>query len=208
VVDAVQRFLLQVFPKQMLDNGALDKIEAFLINTRLLSKMSPSYEMTSVALIDLMKEKYPELFHLWLQHLERLKVHPMFEFTHLDHLAASLTTFHATILRINSQQPLRVIVALQSCPSMDDYIIQEAELLFLRQISVKFLIEQPVTKKEINDHQANLIICNYDLHVNEDFPCPIHRLPNIPTQDDWTLLMDRITHLNSATSTTNYTGYF
>lgn len=208
VVDAVQRFLLQVFPKQMLDNGALDKIEAFLINTRLLSKMSPSYEMTSVALIDLMKKKYPELFHLWLQHLERLKVHPMFEFTHLDHLAASLTTFHATILRINSQQPLRVIVALQSCPSMDDYIIQEAELLFLRQISVKFLIEQPVTKKEINDHQANLIICNYDLHVNEDFPCPIHRLPNIPTQEDWTLLMDRITHLNSATSTTNYTGYF
>lgn len=61
MVDAVQRFLLQVFPKQMLDNGALDKIEAFLINTRLLSKMSPSYEMTSVALIDLMK-KIPRAF--------------------------------------------------------------------------------------------------------------------------------------------------
>ncbi|EYT94760.1 hypothetical protein AK89_12105 [Enterococcus mundtii CRL35] len=30
---------------------------------------------------------------------------------------------------------------------MDDYIIQEAELPFLRQSSVKFLIEQPVTKK-------------------------------------------------------------
>ncbi|MFP3776447.1 hypothetical protein U5M85_13250 [Enterococcus mundtii] len=62
MVDAVQRFLLQVFPKQMLDNGALDKIEAFLINTRLLSKMSPSYEMTSVALIDLMKKKIPRAF--------------------------------------------------------------------------------------------------------------------------------------------------
>ncbi|MGG5338368.1 hypothetical protein [Enterococcus mundtii] len=62
MVDAVQRFLLQVFPKQMLDNGTLDKIEAFLINTRLLSKMSPSYEMTSVALIDLMKKNTQSFF--------------------------------------------------------------------------------------------------------------------------------------------------
>ncbi|MGG5312353.1 hypothetical protein IGL24_001047 [Enterococcus sp. DIV2371] len=208
VVAAVHRFLLQVFPKQMLDDGSLEKMEAFLINTRLLSNMSTSYEMTSVALIDLMKEKYPEIYQLWFRQLERLKANPLFEFTHLDHLAASLTTFHATILRIKSQQPLRVIVALQSCPSMDDYIIQEAELLFLRQISVKFLIEQPVTIKEINDHQASLIICNYDLHLNEDLPCPIHRLPNIPSKEDWTLLMDKITYLNSATSTANNTGYF
>lgn len=62
MVDAVQRFLLQVFPKQMLDNGTLDKMEAFLINTRLLSKMSPSYEMTSVALIDLMKKNTQSFF--------------------------------------------------------------------------------------------------------------------------------------------------
>ncbi len=62
MVDAVQRFLLQVFPKQRLDNGTLDKIEAFFINTRLLSKMSPSYEMTSVALIDLMKKNTQSFF--------------------------------------------------------------------------------------------------------------------------------------------------
>lgn len=64
VIEAVQRFLLQVFQKKMLDSGALNKIEAVLINTRLISKMSPPYEMTSVALIDLMKEKIPRAFSL------------------------------------------------------------------------------------------------------------------------------------------------
>ncbi len=188
----------------MLDSGALNKIEAFLINTRLISKMSPPYEMTSVALIDLMKEKIPRAFSLLASAFRAIKSTSDIWVPHLDHLAASLITFHATILKIKSQKPLWV----KSCLSMDDYIIQEAELPFLRQSSVKFLIEQPVTKKRNRWSSSHLIIYDYDPHVNEELPCPIHHLPNIPTQEDWTLLMDRITHLNSATSTTNYTGYF
>ncbi|MBO0462024.1 MULTISPECIES: helix-turn-helix domain-containing protein [unclassified Enterococcus] len=196
IIEAIHRFLTTVFPEKMIEDGSLEKMEAFLVNVRLLSKMSHTYELHSPTMMTQMKERHPEIYQVWYEKLTTLKNNPLFGFVHIDYIAAALTTFHASLLLKQSHRPLRILFTIQGPPSLDDYILNEIEALFMQRSTVEFQIEQAVTKESIETYQADLVVCNYDLHLIDEHTCQIHRISNIPTIADWRLLMETITYLS------------
>lgn len=196
VIEVIQRFLATVFPEHMIKNGTLEKMEAYLVNARLLSKMSHTYELHSPTMVTQMKARYSEIYQVWLEKLTLLKNNPLFGFVHIDYLAAALTTFHASLLMRQSYRPLRILFTIQGPPSLDDYILNEIETLFMQRSTIEFQIEHAVTKESIETYQADLVVCNYDLHLIDEQTCQIHRISNVPTIADWRLLMETITYLS------------
>jgi len=196
VLVTIRQFLGMVFPQEMLENGALGKMEAFLVNVRLLSKMSARFELVAPALHELIKEMHEEHYLQWLECLESLGQDSLLSFSHPEDLAVSLTVLHVSVLKTEHSKPKHVLFALQGDVGMEEYIAHVVEQLIPKQLLVTYYIEQAVTKEVIQEKGVDLMVCNYDLNLIGETTCPILRLSNIPTLADWRRLQDMVAQLN------------
>ena len=195
IVTATHKFLENVFPQQLIQEGALEKMEACLINTRLLSKVTSNFELIEPRLKALAESIHSELYQMWYQHLGDLKKSEGFSFSHLRDVAVMLTTLHTAVKKQQKQKPVRILFAFQGEAGFDDYLAETTKLFITEKVQADYCLEKAVTKKRIKQAEADLVVCNYDVHLINDITCPIIRLSNIPTLIDWGVVRDAITRL-------------
>jgi len=204
VVVEIREFITEVMPSLIHDPHSSTRLEAFLVNTRLLSTFSSNFELTQPEMIEYMKQTSPNLFDQWLQQLERYhKKGSCLAFTHLEDIAACLTSLVLSTAELQRSKPLKVLFALQGSAGFDDYIKKISKPLFADHIQVDYLFERAVLSEKVKKSRADLIISNYDLQLSKSHFCPFLRLSHIPTLADWENVRRTLERLSSEETSSN-----
>ena len=200
IIEEAHQFLTTTFSRtrEFVTDDMMNILESFLINARLLMKASANFEVMTSPLKKMAIDMYNELYALWYQQLSQLPQGSNFRFDKVDNLAVSLTLFHASIRKQKQQRKkLRVLFAFQGRAGFDDYLAKFSKVLITDNMQADYFLERVIDKEVIVQLQAGLIICNYDLNIQEEIACPIVRIPNIPTLADWgraRAMIDRLTN--------------
>ena len=198
VVDEIRGFITQVVPLLTRDPHTFARLEAFLVNTRLLSIFSANFELTQAEMIEYMKRTSPSLFNQWLQQLKRYQeMGSYLAFSHLEDIAACLTSLVLSTAESQKGKPLKVLFALQGSAGFDDYIKKISKPLFAEHVQVDYLFERAVLSEKVKKSHADLIISNYDLQLSKSHHCPFLRLSHIPTLADWENVRRTLERLSS-----------
>ena len=204
VIDEIREFIGQVMPTITYDHHPFARLEAFLVNTRLLSIFSSNFELTQPEMIDYMKQTSPSLFNQWLRQLKHH--HEMgshLAFSHLEDIAACLTSLVLSTAELQTGKPLKVLFALQGSAGFDDYIKKISKPLFPEHVQVDYLFERAVLSEKVKRSRADLIISNYDLQLSKNHFCPFLRLSHIPTLADWENVRRTLEQLSSEEASSN-----
>ena len=198
VVDEISEFITQVMPVLIHDHHTFARLQAFLVNTRLLTAFSSNFELTQPEMIEYMKQTSPNLFDQWLRQLERYHENgSCLAFTHPEDIAACLTSLVLSTAELQRGKPLKVLFALQGSAGFDDYIKKISKPLFADHIQVDYLFERAVLSEKVKKSHADLIISNYDLQLSKSHFCPFLRLSHIPTLADWENVRRTLERLSS-----------
>lgn len=197
IIFTMHQFLKEIFSQEMIENGYLEKIEAFLVNIRLLSMITPTFEMAAPELRRFIQETHWSLYSMWLEKLQVLNDRNYFSFTHLNDLAITLTLIHISIDNQKKPKILKILYAFQGPAGFDDYLVSITKRLFPDYIKVYYFLERAVTKESIQKTNIDLVVCNYDLQLINFIDCPIVRLSNTPTSADWEILRDMVYRLSN-----------
>jgi hypothetical protein len=196
VMEYVNLFLEQVFPKNIVrEDCSLDRMKGFLINMRLLSKLSPSFEMVSAQLKDVVITMHKELYLCWYHRLSAQPKNSPLSFQNKEDVAVSLAILHSNFLKITGKRSIQILFAFHGEPGFDDYIAEASKMLLRENVKAEYFLEYPITNEVVREYRADLIICNYELRLLDPDICPIVRLSNIPTLDDWGIARDIIDRL-------------
>ena len=200
IIAEAHQFLGNVFPqtKELIETNMLDILEAYLVNLRLLSKVSPNFEIMEPELKVMTVNMYTKLYSTWHEQLVSLPHDTYFKFSKLDDIAVSLTLFHASILKQKQRtKKLHILFAFQGRVGFDDYLAKFSQTLVTENIRADYFLEQVIDEEAIVQSGADLVVCNYDLHIEEENICPIIRIPNIPSFVDWGKvrnIIEQLTH--------------
>jgi len=204
VIDEIRRFIMHVVPSLIHDPHTTTRLEAFLVNTRLLSTFSSNFELTQPEMIGYMKQTSPSLFNQWLQQLKHHhEIGSHLAFTHLEDIAACLTSLVLSTAELQEGKPLKVLFALQGSAGFDDYIKKISKPLFAEHVQVDYLFERAVLSEKVKKSRADLIISNYDLQLSKSHFCPFLRLSHIPTLADWENVRRTLEQLSSEEASSN-----
>jgi len=207
VVGEIREFIRQVMPTISHDPHTFARLEAFLVNTRLLSIFSANFELIQPEMIEYMKHTSPSLFNQWFQQLKRhQEMGSRLAFSHLEDVAACLTSLVLSSAELQRGKPLKVLFALQGSAGFDDYIKKISKPLFPEHVQVDYLFERAILSEKVKKSRADLIISNYDLQLSKSHFCPFLRLSHIPTLADWENVRRTIEQLSSE-ETSNHESF-
>lgn len=186
IVKEIRSFLATVLSREYFEDNSVERLEAFLVNQRLLSTMTPNFELVPPRIKELILGTHQEFYELWYTSLQSLPEDSCMKFYYLEDVAVILTMLHTTILKYTeTTKKVHVLFAFQGANGFDDYLAKVSKMLLLENVSAEYFLERTITSKMIKEKQADLVICNYDLAISQTKECPILRLSNIPTLLDW-----------------------
>ena len=193
------RLLSNTFPQRspaFTDTKTLDITEAFLINMRLLTQISNNFEITTYGLKGMVVDTYNELYEIWCKQLRTFVKYSHFKFSKIDEVAINLTLFHASYIRQQQRKKkLHVLFAFQGSGGFDDYLAKFSQSLVTDNIEAEYFLERVMDEQIIKEKNTELVICNYDLHLQGSTDCKIVRMSNIPTPVDWGIARNAIEKL-------------
>ena len=186
VLQEISTFIHKLFPDLSLTDEPYIRIEAYLVNMRLLSMITPQSEIIQPDIVDYMKKQYPEIFHICYGLLTELQ-HDSKElhFHHIEYITASIITIYTSLKSQELKQTKHVLLAIHGPSGFDEYIINRIRGILLPLSPIEFYSETSLFFKEIDVNHMDFIICNYDLHLPKDVACELIRIANIPTEVDW-----------------------
>lgn len=198
IIEKVNTFLSNIFPKELIGTPALERIQAFLINLRLLTKITSQFELTSYPLQEVIQDSYPELYQAWYALLKKLPPEVLFPIEHRRDVAVTLTIMQASILSEKKEhKSIFILFSFQGELGYDDILVHDTKALLSDNMKTEYHFEKAVDKDLIEKTQADLVVCNYDLPDIVNCPCPIVRLSYIPTTIDWRILKNKLHDLAS-----------
>ncbi|MCL2864948.1 MAG: helix-turn-helix domain-containing protein [Lachnospiraceae bacterium] len=186
VLESTHNLIDEALPGLSPESDTYLKLEAFIINMYLLSKISSNYGIIADDIIHYFKAQYESTYHKWYGLLckYRKKRAPI-SFEHLEDAASCLTTISASASKLDVTKQLRIVFALQGPVGLDEYIMETSKQLFTKNIKVDYFFVRAVYKEEINYRRVDLVVTNYDLYLEEEPTYPIIRMSNFPTNLDW-----------------------
>ena len=197
VFEEIQQFIYRMMPHIRPGDDAYIKIESFLVNTRILSRLSPIYEMTQPTIIQNMKNNHPDVFKKFHQQLKTFSKHGKhLKFHYLEDIAACLTILYITaIKKARSNRSLNILFAFQGPAGYDEYLMATSKQYFAPQINIQYLFDGEMFDQIDETVKTDLIISNYDLCPPKSMTCPHVRMTNIPTPLDWKVVQEALNRL-------------
>ena len=192
VREEIQALVRKFLPSAREQEDIFLKIEGFLINCHLLSTLSRNYQVITADFRDFIKTEYESIYIKWLLHLSSaVKESRILHFGNVDDLAVCLVSLFLSKSKMSSVQPLKVLFAIQGHAGFDEYIMERAKLYITQNMDVQFLINQPITLKDIEEALADIVVTNYNSFDYKNYGnLPFHyiHLSTIPTALDWKIL--------------------
>ncbi|WP_179447878.1 helix-turn-helix domain-containing protein [Listeria monocytogenes] len=185
IIEKINQFLASILPSELLNVSTTEKIQAFLINLRLLKYISPNFEKVSMPLKKYVKEANPKTYLKWYSYLKNDWKNIPFPISHCEDVAVSLTLFHSSIFSAKPLQNIFVLFSFRGESGFADYLVQTSKLILTDNVQAEYFFYEPITKQVIEMKKVDLVVCNYNLPLIENPPCPIVRLSYIPLALEW-----------------------
>lgn len=199
IVDQIRRFLYSELGEDMMQGEAGKRLSAFLINLRLLARLTPQFERVSLPLGGAMKESLSDHYHRWCAHIKHHKRELPYVIEHKKDVAVTLSMLHLPVLERQHDRVIHVLFAFQGEPGYDDILAQAADRLIPKNVHAAYVFDQPVTVRMIVEKKAELVVCNYaPLHLDSS-PIRVVRLSYLPTVMEWTALRGIMLRLSQRT---------
>lgn len=195
----IERFLEPIFPIEVIQNGEIDNIKAYLINLYFLSKITPLFQYISPYLKEYIKENYSERYSLWhtvLQKNTENELFDLFPIKYIEEIACSLTMLHTSIICNKTLKPLRVLLSFNGEMGFEDILYRECKLLFTDNVEVEYLVDKAITEEKLKTLNIDLIVCNYELPEQIKPTCQVFSLSYLPKKSEWSILRDKIISLS------------
>lgn len=191
VIEQINTILRKGLPKECLEDGSLKPIQAFLINLRLLTKLTPLFQCVSLPVQAYVKDSSQDLFQKWYQIIQE---QDSLFIPHLSDVAVTLSMLHLDMINQIKPRKIRVLFAFQGEAGYDNTLVYTTKLLLSNMIDAVYSFEKSITREIIEKTQANLVVCNYDLPM---IPCAcnIIRLSYIPNSAEWASLKNIVLNL-------------
>lgn len=199
VLQEVKEFLSPFLGNQINEYQKWERLVAYLVNSRLLSMISPLYTAVSHPLQSFVKNTDTFVYNEWIQHIESHPTNHLFSMTFKQDVATTLTLLYSTIMEdLPAHTPMRVLFSFQGEAGYDEFLVKTVKLLLKKDMKADYSFEKSITKEMIIKLQSDIVICNYDLPYIENSPCPIIRLSYIPNAMEWTTLKNKLydMHMN------------
>lgn len=188
---------IQSFLKKNIPEKYASRMLSFLVNLRLLSKVSPSFEISDIAVKSFVIHHHYDFWMLWYRALANVEEGSFLSFTHISDIAASLAVLHISIVSNQTAQANKLTVLFSFCGKngFDDYLISHSTQYLTQSIQAIYQLESSLSTKKILELQPSLIVTNYDLNKDDTLTIPHIRLANIPTLADWSKMSSVINKL-------------
>ena len=198
VIFQIEQLFLKIgFPKEIFLSRKLEMFKSYLVNLRLLRKISLNFEIVSENLKDLIWNMHGDLCEKWSDHLNCIPLHSDLSVMNLEDVVTSCAIFHLAIFEEKKKNlPVHVLFAFQGDPGFDHYLVQTSNLLVEDHVQVDYFLEEQLDQQVIQQIKPDLVICNYDLNVKKEGDYEVVRLSNIPTLIDWGVARTAIERLS------------
>jgi len=185
IVLSLQEILNKLDGQMSLQGLVLKKIEAFLINQRILAKLDDNFCYVSPKLKKHIIQNYPQSYKMWLEFVKEINRLANFSFKNFSDLAVSLTILHSSVAKQEKKEELQIIFAFHGEAGFDNHLIQNSKSVLTNYTNPTYFIEEAVSTEAIKRIGPHLIVANYDMMIDDELDCPIIRIANIPSARDW-----------------------
>ena len=196
VIKQVDTFLELELCSTLMNQKQIEKIRSYLINLRLLSKLTPQFERVSFPLSNFMKESLNGFYNKWRLQLEQNDTKLLYPIQYKKDVAVTLSMLHFSMLDSLHIRDVNVLFSFQGESGYDEFLVQTTRLLVTENIHASYIFEKSITLNMIQELKADLVVCNYDPPGVQDSPVRIVRLSYIPSAVEWTVLRDILVELS------------
>ncbi|MGM9904554.1 hypothetical protein A5844_000919 [Enterococcus sp. 10A9_DIV0425] len=206
IVEEAQSFIRNFYPPSTFTDSSVEKLVSYLINVRLLSMITPCFELVDPQIKTFVETTFKSDYLLWNERLENFNSKSRhFSFMHIDHLSVTLTLLSHTVQANHLKKKLKIACVFQGGAGLDAFLVSSTELFRGTNVEILYYFEFPPTQKYIINNNIDLVVSNYDINVKDDPNFSLIRLSNIPTLSDWTVLKETIDRLRQTDYSTKYT---
>lgn len=198
LVNEVNQFLLPILPMSLVNSSAIEKMQSYLINMRLLHEITPLFGKVSAPLKSYIQQTDSQMYLRWCEQLYQQDFFPEDTTVYIEDVAVSLTLFQKGLVIEQPMNHQRILFSFHGETGYDDYLILRSKKLINKSIQAEYCVSQVITKQLIEEKEIGLVICNYPLPTIETFACRIIRLSYIPSNIEWEELRTIIQELGVA----------
>ncbi len=176
--------------------AAAHKIIAYLVNLRLLTMISANYEFADPQIKAFVETTFKTDYLAWNEWLKPFNDQSrFFSFTHLEHIAVTLTLLSELAPNPQLKKHLKVAFAFQGGAGLDAFLAASTELFKNDHTEISYFFEVAPDEQELIHREIDLIVSNFDLHLKSNTKFQQLRISNVPTLSDWTIIHKTIEQL-------------
>ncbi|MDO0895852.1 MULTISPECIES: helix-turn-helix domain-containing protein [Enterococcus] len=176
--------------------AAAHKIIAYLVNLRLLTMISANYEFADPQIKAFVETTFKTDYLSWNEWLKPFNDQSrFFSFTHLEHIAVTLTLLSELAPNPQLKKHLKVAFAFQGGAGLDAFLAASTELFKNDHTEISYFFEVAPDEQELIHREIDLIVSNFDLHLKSNTKFQQLRISNVPTLSDWTIIHKTIEEL-------------
>lgn len=159
-----------------------DKIYAFSVNLKLLSRVSSYYQKNFVKDSLDLPLHLKKLYENWYIYLKTPTVQYFFPILYPKHVALSFAMFHYALLKTSDTTRTKVLFSFHGNAGLSSYLLKLAEQIIPRSIQPLFASGLHPHSKEVPS-DLSLIVCNH--RWTDQNSCPVVRLSSLPQEKEW-----------------------
>ena len=194
-IDKVNECLKLMFEGADVTTMEYEKIRSYLLNLRLLMKLTPLFACVTNSLKQFIKETNHPLYDKWSLFLQENCKEKMFPKKYLEDIAITLAMLHSSIVAQQQTKIIHIFFSFQAEAGYDELLIQATKTILNKNCIPHFFSKIPITNKIIDELKPSLIVSNYDLTYLKNVPCMVYRLSYLPNASEWIALKNTIYQL-------------
>ena len=168
---------------------------AYFINTSLLTKISPIFQMGSSNIKKYVIYNLESLYDTWVACLSELEEIEAFSIFNIHSLSAQLAMISSQFTYTKKPQAKKILYSFEGEAGFTVYLETLAKTLLPSGIEGVFIHNESITNNFLKQIQPDIVVCNYAL-PEKIIDYKILRMSYIPQIQEWTLLKELIINLD------------
>ena len=173
----------------------LDTHMAYLINTHLLTQISPVFQLGSSDVQNYIRDNLGNLHAVWYQALNNSEVNELLPLYDIASVSVQLTMISSQFIYSQKAQATKVLYSFEGEAGFVVYLETLAKTLLPKGVDGVFIYNSPITLKLVERLKPDIIVYNHEPQ-EELTDCKTLRMSFIPQIQEWTLLKELIINLN------------
>ena len=168
---------------------------AYFLNLRLLTEVSPIFQMGSNAVKSYAVKHLNPLYSTWLDPLAELDDAKWINISHMRSMAAQLAMISSQFVFRQGRHAEKIIFSFDGEAGLPVCLESMARMLLPKGVEGIFIYDEPITTKLIKRISPDIVVTNYQTH-EAIAGCRTLKMSCIPQVREWTLLRELIINID------------